>query len=248
VVPPWTQALSIRWGPALRFYEQRIAILRDFEDQGVLKAFVVSEDRIAARLLDPGHRFSIGREGLRLSLAGMNADFESVWPFVSAAVDHLVPLRTRGMTVDMQHLIELEKPFRDAVMAAQASLCAVPPIGELSYEDFALLLDLQGPMATRGQVELGIIRADEAPTRLSRSIGRLEGGSPGETKVNWAGTEFPAVALFVDSTWSRRLRQDDSLDTILGSFNSAKTHAAEFASVLHEKIVADEVERGIVER
>jgi hypothetical protein len=43
---------EVNWRPELRFYESRIGILRDLENQGILQAFRVRDHAIDGRLFE----------------------------------------------------------------------------------------------------------------------------------------------------------------------------------------------------
>lgn len=236
---PWTQSLSVHWRPVLRFYEERIGVLRSLEDQGILKAFAVGNDQIGARLLDAGHELSVSEGGLSLELFGQDVELDTGWEFAMAAVEAVKPTQIRRAQARFQYIVALERPFDQAVTEGLERLLSVPALAGASYADFALLLDMAGPDDVTGHMEFGIIRDGEAAVRLGRQIGPMQRhagpGSRALGEPRWLGTEFPRVALFVDLTWEQ-MREFERFEEVRGFWAAAKERSGAEVDALYGRI------------
>jgi hypothetical protein len=201
VVGPWTQTLSVEWRTELQFYEERIPMLRELEDEGSLKAFYVGDDYVAARLLGGGnHQMTVRKDGLSLDILGKDADTQAVLDIALRAMQRVGSSRTRDTTARLSHLVQLDIPFDQAVSRSLGCL-ATPSGAQVSSVDYAMLLDLVAPDDVFGQVEFGIVRGAEARARLSGIGQRLGRASRAVREHNWENVEVPEVGLFADSAW-----------------------------------------------
>lgn len=236
VAPPWTRGLSLSWRPALRFYERRFEILRTLDDAGVLAAFKVEEDEIDARLTG-GHQLSVDSDGLRLDLFGQGADPDPTWEHVEMVSARIEPKQIRSTTTRFQHVIALDLSFADAIAACRERLFPMPALADVSYQDFALLVDFAGTDDMNAQAEFGVIRAHEVPARLSRRAGRM--GAPGPVAgPPWEPKDFGEVSLFVDSRWrlGKAVDREDVHD-LKAFWDLTCNRATEFADALYETII-----------
>jgi hypothetical protein len=239
---PWTQSVSVRWRPALRFYTKGVEILGDLDERKVLRAFKVGVDQIDARILS-GHELSIRQGGLWLEIFGQDADVDEVWEFVVSAVETIKPAAMGGVGTQFQHLVPLDVPYDVALPLSRDSFLRPPPGGE-EITDWALVVNLAGGAATEPanagpSVEFGVVSGREAMGRLTREVGGAAsiGGSGLNSRVRWQQVEFPAVALFADSAWP----QDPTIETkglpdVRAYFDATRERACKFVESMGEQI------------
>ncbi len=235
VAAPWTQALSMSWRPALKFYEERVAILRAMDAKGALKAFKVRADRIDARL-ENGHALTVQSDGVTLELFGRDADLDSVWEFVMIVFDSVEPMQVSDVHAQFQHLVALDMPFERAVATGHERFFSLPSIAGTEFGDWALLADLVGAGGMEGQVEFGIIRGAEAPERLTRAVGRTMSLGPGARR--WNLDDFPEVSLFADSRWSHHGTPiaAEKPDDLRAFWDAASKQATDLVDALYGKM------------
>ena len=199
VIAPWTQSLHLYWRPELRFYEKRIAILKQFEEQGILRAFRVEEGFVDAQLFQSRDRLTVKKDGLDLQLFSPDADPGRAMEALGVALSEAGPTNLRVISAKFQHIVGIDLDFTEAVNRGHGRVLGDLP-SKLNFGDWAVLTDvtLDEPAAS-GLVEFGIIRADEAPARLARLAGRAGEGRR-ESLPRWDSAEFPDVAVFCDGT------------------------------------------------
>lgn len=195
-----TQSIRLRWLPELRFYEERVPILRRLQESGLLQAFRVSEETIDAEL--PNWCWlSVAQSGLTLNLLDATDDTSDAWEIVKSIVDKIGPLSYTHARVSYQHIVELPfESFEAAVASGHASLFQSLGTTEAILGDWALLSDVVviGPPAGGGHIEFGIVRDNEIDFRLKRVGGR----GPGMQHLGqreWEQSAFKQVSLFADS-------------------------------------------------
>jgi hypothetical protein len=233
VAAPWTPTLHLSWRPALTFYEKGVEILRCLDERGVLRAFRVGDDRVDARLLDANHELTVRHNGLTLDLFGVDADVDSAWECVVAALQKLELDKATAMA-KFQHMVPLGIPFDEAVAVGSRRFLSLP--STVKVADWALLINPD----PGSSVEFGIVGAHEAIDRLTRRAGRMRMGQDASNASRWANTAFPDVALFADSFWDGP--QVEGEQAVRAYWNSARDRAASFIDALYEKISADILE------
>jgi hypothetical protein len=240
VPTPWTQSLALSWRPALRFYEERIGILRDFDDAQVLRAFKVGENTIDAQLFGGECRISVSQSGATLQLLSPQADLKGGSDALAAVVAALSLSEIRSLTVGLQYVEPIELPFREAVDRGHEQVFGAKLGAELRLGDWAVLQDLHlGDHDERdGGVEFGIVQASEVPQRLARIQGRAQGEhlSPGV----WSQATFPPVALFADSFWSLREHPMDGelMSSVAGFWETVREKTGSLVVELHSTLTA----------
>jgi len=233
----WTQTLGMRWRPLLKFYENRIPILREFEDGGSMRAFAVGENHVAARLLDAEHVLTIRQDGLTVELFGQDADVDTVCAFADTACKRLGPVELRGADTRFQHVVPIDAPFEDAVRAAIRHF-RLPPVGGMGFSDWSFLADVGVEGEGTGQIEFGIIRAHEARSRLD-GAGRIGARTPPERR--WETTKFPDVAMFADCMWTA---PKESLPNDVQAFwKASRERVSELVDALYATIGVDDMHR-----
>jgi hypothetical protein len=245
---PWTQGLSIYWRPELSFYEKRVDLLKAFEEQGVLRAFRVEENSVDAQLFASRDRLTVRQDGLDLRLLALGADQGRALDALDIALRSIRPRSPWRLSYTSQYIIGLDLDLEAAVGQAYGRL-----VGDLNdpsggcFGDWAVLVDLEfGDFPSSGQVEFGLIAAEEAPGRLSRNAGRM-GGSGRSDPDLWGGVEFPEVALFVDGRADQMLQQgspDGSFVATARNFwNASAARLGELAEGLHSKLLTKDLRR-----
>jgi hypothetical protein len=201
VPSPWSQRIEVDWSPALRFYENRIGILRELQDKGILKAFRTRDHAVDGRLFDGDHVLTVRHNGVSLQLLRPEADVMAGWDAVSLAFSRIHPSGPTHVYVALQYVMELEGDYRNMVGKGRERLLSVPLTDDIEASDWALLLDLEleAQPGSVGQVEFGITANVELPHRLARLVGKLSGERADIDPDHWTVEEFPAVSLFADS-------------------------------------------------
>jgi len=236
---PWTQGIEVAWRPELRYYEARIAILRDLEDAGDLAAFMVRDDAVYARLFDGDVELSVRQNGLNLALHQPTGDFEESWKVASAVLGRIKPSEPLGVTVRFQHVETVEMEFREAIEASSRALLIPSYVGVARLKDWAMLMDVEVVEGVDTTLEFGIVRAAELPARLARMLGRIS-HEHRAAQSTWLGIEFPDVALFIDSAWVSKESSgeitDDLAGATLGLWAAARTEADMLAEAMSSAI------------
>lgn len=222
MLAPWTQSVTLRWRPELRFYERRFEILRHLEEQGSMWSFRVSDDLAEARLIDQFQQLSVRQDRASMHLLSPDADAEVGWDALRFAIGKVQPRAPQGMASSFQYLAPLELPLAEAVARGnQGRILAPVDAHGVKTGDWAVLVDLtvDDPPGALGQTEFGVLADDEAPARLGRVVGRSAytdraSVSPGL----WEDVEFPSVALFADVTFRLAINSPDTVFENLQKF------------------------------
>lgn len=244
---PFTQSLTLRWIPELRFFERRYEILKTLQDRGDLWAFQAHERVVQARLFDLAHQLSIGQNSASLHLLTPDAELKRAWGTLELAVQTLEPRQPSGMAVTFQFVEPLETDFDAAVRQAHATTVKIPGTESIRPDDWAVLLDLKlsEPEGGIGQTEFGIVRAREVATRLRREVGRVSmAQTPSIEHDEWETNEFAPVSLFADVTFSApAVPGTDALDALKAFWDALRVEAGTFVTGLKKQLVADEYRR-----
>lgn len=200
VVPaPWTQTLHLIWRPELRFYEQRIALLKKFEEQGALRAFRVEESFVDAQLFASRDRITVKKDGLDLQLYSPQADPDRALEALNVALDEVGPAYPRSISASFQYIVDLDLDFEEAIKRGRERVLGPLP-GKIQHQDWAVMTDfVLEDVDASGTVEFGVIKSEEAPIRLARLAGRA-GEKRNQGLSRWRKEEFPDVAVFCDGT------------------------------------------------
>jgi hypothetical protein len=248
LLSPWTQSVRLSWRPELSFYEKRVDILKVFEEQGILRAFRVEEGSVDAQLFDSRDRLTVKQDGLDLQLLALDADPGRAMQALEVSLDAVAPALPRHISASFQYVNELELDFDDAVRSAYGRLLGDLDTGDHRFGDWAVLIDLHfQDFPSQGQIEFGIIQADEAPRRLARTAGRM-GNASGRSEVGrWQNIQFPAVALFADGRAEGRLddrSQGDGLAmTVTEFWNASRKEMGTLVERLHSILLAEDLRR-----
>jgi len=245
VPDPYTQSIRLAWRPELRFYEQRVSILKSFEDEGVLRAFRVQENFVDARLFETRDLLTVRQDGLELWLATPDADGDRAWGAVEVALACVKPALARSMHVFFQHLAPLDMPFESAIKGAYGRLLGSLGTPGIRFDDWSLLADLEmtwTPPAA-GQMEFGVVRGTEVIDRLTRQAGRT--GVAQRPPDAWVHAQFPDVALFSDCQFSAAANPSQELGKQARNFwGGAREETGRLVGVL-QKMIGDADDRGV---
>lgn len=194
---PWTRRFAFSWPQSVAYFERRYGVLRRFEDEGLVRQFRVSEQRIGVYLGDANHELVYGLRSIEGSLFKPDGD----WDRMSAALDivlaDLQPKRLLRPVLRFQWLIALDAEYDEARRAGALEMLGDAGKG---LTDWSGLVDgeLESPPSTF-QAEFGILDAAEAPQRLSRQIGRVQGERDTPPPTLWPTESLPPVAFFCET-------------------------------------------------
>jgi hypothetical protein len=243
VLPPWTQSVSLHWRPELRFYEERIRILRELEDKRELRAFRVAEGSIDARIRDDDHLLSVHQSGLSIQLLRPNADIDRAWAALTTVVETIRPASLRRTTVAFQYVSELKVDMPTAISNSIDHLFSVPTVEGVSYRDWAVLMDITRSDGSEGQMEFGIVEDHEVPARLSRHVGRINVSGGNVAPDHWKEDEFPAVAVFADSYLQSQIpTMEGALIHVREFMDTARRDAGKVVESISNRLGADRTE------
>ncbi len=196
---PLTYSMLLGWRPSLNFYDHGIDVLRALESAKLLTQFRVDRGEVGGRLA--------GREVLELTSRGLTVSSSrgpvdgGVLETVFGAVEiHIAPRPVHAM-IHLQHIVEIPGAgsYEETCAAATRRLWG-DVVVDLAAEDFAMMLDGQTRDGLSWQAEFGVIREQDAESRLSRKYSRVAATATPSVAVD--GREYPEYGLFVDSTWT----------------------------------------------
>lgn len=252
MVLPITQSIRLRWRPELRFYEQRIPILRQLEDQGILEAFRVGDDYIDARLLGAPHELSVRQDGITLDLLSPTDKIEEAWSVVRLAVEAIEPTRFIRARASYQHIVELPLEFDEAIARGHVRLYRSLGTQEVRFGDWAFLGDIEaaGPPVSKGSMEFGIVRRHEVPSRLERQAGRGPGLSRSRS-TSWTSETFKDVSLFADTNLIFAVDGDQKeafMDEAYAFWEASRTQVCRLVMDIHSRLVGNDKDKGGLDR
>lgn len=240
VSPPWTQSLNLSWGPELQFYEQRVALLRRLQDDGVLRAFRMHESHIDARLFNARHELSVRHDGLTLDVATQD-DVAEALEVVQLAFDVIRPSSQISIGTGSQFVVEVDGTFEEALARAHKAFFTDLNFSGLRHPDFALLVDIHmpGPPTADGAAEFGIVRDHEIRERVGIASRRRAGSR--STNFDFSDVAVPAVAIFVDAGLTfERLEPDEAQDGLLMFLQQTDDMLGTFVSRIEQRFVEAE--------
>jgi len=244
VSAPWTQSLHLFWRPELPFYAKQVDLLRQYEEQGVLRAFRVEEGFVDAQLFESRDRLTVKKDGVDLQLLSPKADPDRALEALDVAVKEVGPAFPRSVSASFQHIIEIDVDFDEAVRRGYGRILKALP-GRFNFSDWAVLTDVvvEGLEAS-GTIEFGIIRSNEAPRRLARLAGRA-GQARQQSLARWQEEDFPDVAVFCDGTINGSL--DSKTEGLAASaaefWNAARSAQESLADGLCATLTTDDLGR-----
>ena len=202
----WTQELRLGFRPELRFYEQRTSLLRLLEERDSLQAFRWTDQGISARLQDHADLRLTARSAT-VRVLSPRTSVDDVRQLVLLVLQALEPSDVIVVTFQAQCLAPVGAVFAD-IAAATGVLLEPEMAPEAQVTDWAMLVDGQSDSG-KFTLEYGLIKEDEAVSRLMRTAGRVGGPSGDEEVLDIA--DLPECALFLDWLWSLNAACGDDL-------------------------------------
>ncbi len=202
---PWSELLTVSWLPELRFYEQKIALIKRLRSDLDTTVFRIDPDDVAVLIPPNGDTVEVAFDSLRVRGFANLLEGTQARRVISTVLDLLHPELT-GSVVTFQHVVPFEGEYSEVRQTAATKAIGLSLKG-LRSTDFAVLFDAKvlGRDLSM-QAEFGVVSKLELPERLARVVGRMRnvGASPDRPPPLPIGQDiedWPDVALFVDSHW-----------------------------------------------
>jgi hypothetical protein len=210
----WNRTMSLEWTPSLRFYERKIQLLQGMERRGLLAAYAVQEGLVGLLVGDRAMELIVTSRSCSLRLSGSTFDRDRLFEAIGMILRTVEPMAIRATSYSSQHLAALSDSYEEGKSRFIESFFDGRS-SNIGLDDMAVLVDGQDPEhETSYQVEFGVVSADEIPDRLNRHAGRME-AQESLSPYDWSTSGFPAVALFVDSSWELNERANGSDGSVL---------------------------------
>lgn len=213
---PWTRRFAFSWPQNISFFEHRYEVLRELEDQGLLRQLRVAEDRIALRLGDANHELVFGVRSVEGSLLQPDGDWDRIVGALKLVLQALKPKHLLRPEIKFQWLVELDGDYDK--LRSEAAIHLFGAAGA-SMTDWSVLVDgkIEDPEG-EFQAEFGILNASEAPARLARLIGRAGRSTRGDRDAppptQWQASKLPPVGWFYDVNCSMKQGPEPTADAI----------------------------------
>jgi len=162
----WVGSTSLRWRAELRFFEQRAGLLRHFDDQNILQAFLWNEQSVELRVGD-FTTIVIEPTGMSITVGTPKKPSSECDIVLNSTMEYLKPKDVAMGPTQYKVLVEIDD---ESVVAQRRSAELLPgsKVSESSYLDWALLVDGQSSSIEKSyQVEFGVLSPGEAEGRLS---------------------------------------------------------------------------------
>lgn len=197
---PWTQRVFLSWRTMMSYYENRLAVLRSFEDEGLLWQMQITQDRVSARLGDASHLLKFSPEQVELALLQPKGDVARLEEALGRVWGAVRPQRVARARLSFQWLVPLNMSYEAARTTAVTSLFGGPTAA--TFNDWsAILTGEEKEPGVQYLCEFGVVEAAEAPRRLGREIGFFQGQSADTPSTIWPVESLPEVAFFFDGVW-----------------------------------------------
>ncbi|HEY6088711.1 MAG TPA: hypothetical protein VD771_02875 [Gemmatimonadaceae bacterium] len=233
-VEPTTEILELRWRPELRVLERRTELVRSFEASKQLASFRFDDQEVSLRLVD-GMEMSVSLDGMDIARA-IPASSEAQRSHLSHVLAMMQPTIVL-MRAWFSHVIPLTGNYDEIRRRTGAGLFG--SWWPVRMSDWSLLAE--GPANAPGanyQCEFGIVSKAEIPGRVTRQIGRVEGGP---AKAGWPSTRLgnlPEVALFMDSHWLKgvAIPTSSGSERVAEFYDGVVSEANALAASLHKSL------------
>jgi hypothetical protein len=191
------------------------------KDVGLLTAFRVGDSGAGAQLGDANHEVEFSQRHLEAMVLSRPGDVERVIQAVAVVLEELRPTKVGRPSFTFQHIDPLDQDYDEARQRALASLFGRVEFGPVVLGDFANLIDgVTADPATTVHIEYGVVSAEEIPPKLSDARRRSAGLGRQRRPEPVKGTgELPAVAFFMEASWTLVDRIDD--ENVLDEFTQA---------------------------
>jgi len=202
----WSETLSVRWKPTVRFLRARVEILEELEDSDRIAAFRFDDSDINVLLKGRLVELQVDASGCQLSIHTPNADRDEAQSVLELVLEKLSPSGFRRYSFSSQALMALDEDYADAIKRVGSAV--LPFSGAMGLTDFAILVDgddpIDGQLAYK--IEFGVLNSEEIPNRLTRQVGRV--GTRAAVPYRHEDQEYPPVALFAESWWHTKKYPD----------------------------------------
>jgi len=248
----WTQSVTGKWPPSLRFYDKKLSLLHALQDQGLLKAFRNREREIAALIEDRDHQLELEPDGLSIKVLRPQAKLQQLEDAGRMLTEAVEPGRVSSVSVALQYLASLPDDYLEsrsysahAFLGLDEKEIAIASGPTMHSWDWAVLLEGETDRDDATfQVEFGIVDSDEIPERFAREAGQVESFGTHAPAEHWEEAELPNVALFADWTWSGAVPEDLApFEAILQSWSHAREDAEHLLSRILSRMEEDKKER-----
>jgi hypothetical protein len=233
----WTQRTSVSWKQSVSYFEHRYEVLRTLEDAGLLRRFQSKGDRILMRLGSAHQIMSFGPSDFSMADLKPGLDEGVTRAAAEAVYSALKPELVGRPNFGIQSLVPIAMPYDEARQAAGRALLPGLPGNTL---DFGLLLDgtsEQPPGEYR--LEVGVVEAKEAPTRLSREVGRVATRDAETPPFLWQPNELPEVALFCDIGLKTEPLQENTVESLFATLASVRDVSDELVSSFMQRLALE---------
>jgi hypothetical protein len=236
-MPIWTQRVEITWRQNLAFFERRYSVLRELEDEGLLRRFQENDrSEISVRVGSAHQTLTFGDDGLVVAALKPESDLQVLRAAVQVVCDALDPRLSGYPELAFQSLTPLVGAYDEVRKAAAEALLGGGAVGRVG--DFAVVLDgdLDEPLDDY-HLEFGIVEATEVPARLSRRVGfSSSGNSFAPPPGLWQSDQLPAVALFCDSRIDASSLGPDIVDDLFATLKLGRQAAEEVESATMKRL------------
>lgn len=230
---PLSRGLQLRWDPTPRAFDHQSKLIEALDGTVGVDSFRIHNDSVDVITVS-GASVKVDVASLTVhSLAGGKDDDLSVFVHTVEATHEVLATRHRAAALIYQHLEGWSDSLTYEEACKRASRRLAPALSR-RFDDFALLADgyVDGH---EYQFEAGVIQAEDAPLRLSRTFGRAPSGPDAVPFAALGGISdvFPPVATFVDSRWEVDPGEVASGDTLRHVIAGTQAACAKLVEDIH---------------
>lgn len=235
----WTSSFRFEWTPIITFARRRAQFLDWVEENLEPVAFYDREGTIGVAIGSRSVRLTVSRQGM--TLEDGSASDEGVHALETAIHGVCAVLEPRSVELSSASIAWSRDLEAASYNVARRSFArAISFFG--SDEDVAIPVDASGLMDVltsryRGQIEWGVVSADELLMRLSTpEVGRLAENRPVARLDSISPDSLPEASLFADTTfWPVEADELGDAGEILSATDDVEAVAARAAKALYER-------------
>ena len=219
----WTSAYTFRWRPVLTFGAKAAAFFEWVENNTAPLAFASHDDAVGLAFQHPAIRLSVDRRGFTIEDGAAHGNpLAVVRPAIEGLLKAFEPSElTLGSAVTAWSQTHPRDDYDEACKLFAQRLAGPGVESPILTTDASVLADFTGP-GWDAQAEWGVVEATELGDVLTRNqIGRLAANLPELDDDVHAQTQFPSVAVFVETVV--RFPFSGSLTTISGIDNAVSS-------------------------
>lgn len=232
----WVGSTSLRWRAELRFFEQRAGLLRHFDDQNILQAFLWNEQSVELKVGD-FTTIVIESRGMSITVSTPKKPSSECDIVLNSTFEYLKPKDVAMGPTQYQVLMEIDD---ESVPAQRRSAELLPgsKVTESSYSDWALLVDGQSSSIAKSyQVEFGVLSPGEAEGRLNGTRQSLRiSHNDGIKAVDVEN--LPENSLYLKWSWQslERLPDEDVLTRAHEHWNGMEMETMRLSASICEQL------------